>query len=129
MSETSHVAFFGDAEHAFDLARPELVRELEILTGAGIGTLVGRVCHTGTFAHADLEHVIRLGLVGGGTDPKAAIRLVATYLPARPLEAAMILAASILGALFFGASREEPPADLPDTNAAATLAGLQENRA
>lgn len=126
MSKTSHVAFFGDAEHAFDLAPPHVIRELEAATGAGIGALVRRVIETRQFAYADLEATIRLGLIGGGTDPKTAARLVANYLPARPLEEAMLLAMAILAAVFFGASREEPLDPIPDPNAAATLAALEE---
>lgn len=107
MSKTSHIAFFGDAEHVFDLAPSHIVRELEAATGAGIGALVRRVIEERTFHHADVEHTIRLGLIGGGMAPKEAARLVAGYLPAAPLHDGMILAMSILGALFFGSSREE----------------------
>lgn len=108
MSKTSHAAFFGDAEQTFDLAAPHIVRELETATGAGIGALIARVIHERTFRHADLEHTIRLGLIGGGMAPKEAARLVAAYLPLAPLEEGMILAMSILGALFIG-NREEAP--------------------
>ena len=123
---TSHVGFFGDAEYAFDLAPVHIIRELEAVTGSGIGGLINRVIETRHFQHADLEAVIRLGLIGGGTDPKTAARLVANYLPARPLEEAMLLAMAILAALFFGASREEAPNPAPDPNAAAILASLEE---
>lgn len=125
MSSTAHRAFFGDLEHTFDLAKPELIRELEAVTGAGIGGLISRVINERRFHHADLEHVIRLGLIGGGTDPKIAARLIANYLPARPLEEAMLLAIGILGALFFGAA-EEPPDATRDADASALLASLQE---
>lgn len=107
MSKTSHTEFFGDAEHVFDLAPSHIVRELEAATGAGIGALVRRVIEERTFRHAEIEHAIRLGLVGGGMSPKEAARLVAAYLPAAPLHDGMILAMSVLGALFFGSSREE----------------------
>lgn len=102
MSRTAHVAFFGDADHAFDLAKPELIRELENLTGVGIGALVGRVVETRTFFHADLEAVLRLGLIGGGVHPKPAAHLVETYLPLMPLAEAQIIAMGALNALWFG---------------------------
>ncbi|MEH3117412.1 MAG: gene transfer agent family protein [Methylorubrum populi] len=111
MSKTSHAAFFGDAEHVFDLAPSHIVRELEAATGAGIGALVRRVIEERTFHHADVEHTIRLGLIGGGMSPKEAARLVAAYLPAAPLEEGMLLAMSVLGSLFFGTSREELPVE------------------
>lgn len=110
MRSTAHTAFFGDAEHVFDLAKPELIRELEHATGAGIGALCIRVIESRQFRHADLEHTLRLGLVGGGMAPADAARLVANYLPARPLEEAQILAMGVLGALWFGTPVEEVPA-------------------
>lgn len=126
MSKTSHTGFFGDAEQTFDLAPPHLVRELEAATGAGIGALVRRVIEERTFRHADIEHTIRLGLVGGGMSPKDAARLVAAYLPAAPLEEGMLLAMSVLGALFFGSSRDEAPTTPADPDAAAVLAAFEE---
>lgn len=103
MSRTAHVAFFGDMDHTFDLAKSELIRELEAVTGAGIGALVGRVIETRSFYHADLEAVLRLGLIGGGIHPKTAARLVTDYLPLMPLAEAQAIAIGVLGALWFGA--------------------------
>ena len=103
MSTTSHVAFFGDLDHTFDLARPEIVRELEAATGVGIGGLFSRVCETRSFWRDDLEHVLRLGLVGGGLPAQTASRLVANYLPLMPLGEAQVIAMAALSALWFGA--------------------------
>lgn len=102
MSKTAHVAFFGDFDHPFDLAQPAIVRELEALTGVGIGALVNRVVETRTFYYADLEHVLRLGLVGGGLKAETAARLVANYLPLMPLAEAQIVAVGVLAALWVG---------------------------
>ncbi|NEU14585.1 gene transfer agent family protein [Methylobacterium sp. BTF04] len=107
MSATAITLFFGDLEHAFDLAQPEIVRELEAKTGVGIGALVQRVVHTREFAHADLEHTIRLGLIGGGMSPKIAAGLVANYLPVQPLAETMIVAVNVLTALWFGVTPAE----------------------
>jgi len=102
MSRTAHVAFFGDHDHVFDLAKPELIRELEAVTGVGIGALVGRVVETRSFYHADLEAVLRLGLIGGGVHPKPAAHLVETYLSLTPLAEVQIIAMGALNALWFG---------------------------
>lgn len=102
MSRTAHIAFFGDHDHAFDLAKPELIRELEAVTGVGIGALVGRVVETRSFYHADLEAVLRLGLIGGGVHPKPAAHLVETYLPLMPLAEVQTIAMGALAALWFG---------------------------
>lgn len=112
MSKTSHKAFFGDAEHTFDLGKPEIVRELETVTGVGIGALCDRVLDSRQFAHADLEHTIRLGLVGGGMNPKVAAGLVANYLPHHPLVELQLVAFGVLGALWFG-NPEPAPAPAP----------------
>ena len=102
MSNTAHVAFFGDLEHTFDLAHSEIVRELEAVTGVGIGALFNRVCETRSFYHADLEAVLRLGLIGGGLPAQPAARLVANYLPLTPLGEAQVIAMAALSALWFG---------------------------
>lgn len=108
MSKTAHVAFFGDMEHRFDLAQPEIVRELEAVAGAGIGAIVGRVIEARTFYRADLEAVIRLGLIGGGLNPQAAARLVAHFLPLMPMAEAQIVAMGVLNALWFGTPEAQP---------------------
>ncbi|WP_410824331.1 gene transfer agent family protein [Methylobacterium oryzisoli] len=121
MSRTAHITFFGDAEHVFDLAKPEIIRALETAVGSGIGALCARVMETRQFSHADLEHTLRLGLVGGGMDTKAAALLVGHYLPLLPLVEAQLVAVGVLAALWFGAP--EPVAQ-PDPDAAAVLSNL-----
>lgn len=108
MSATAFTVFFGDMDHTFDLGKPEIVRELEAKTGVGIGALCNRVIHTREFAHADLEHTLRLGLIGGGMSPKIAAGLVANYLPLQPLVETMIVAVGVLGALWFGTAPAKP---------------------
>ncbi|MFD2842248.1 GTA-gp10 family protein [Paracoccus cavernae] len=60
--------FFGDKERPFTLT-DELVTELETTTGTGIGTLFQRLMAQ-AFKLGDLAEVIRLGLIGGGANPK-----------------------------------------------------------
>src|SRR5689334_22820566 len=101
---TVHRQFFGDAERDFKIA-PALVIELERKTGAGIGSLCRRL-FAGEFSHADITETIRLGLIGGGANPKEADALVAAYAVARPLFEIYPLAVSILEVLWFGAAKE-----------------------
>lgn len=110
--------FFGDAEHDFALTAP-LIAELEAVTGIGIGGLARRL-EAREFKLDDITHTIRLALVGGGTDPETAARLVANYVPARPLIAAHLLAVEIMHGLWFGTAGEGPA----DPDAAATLSTL-----
>jgi hypothetical protein len=108
MSENIHRAFFGDAEHQFALT-PGMIAELEAKTGSGVGGLFRRMI-ANDFRHAEIVETIRLGLIGGGMNPETAARLVAAYVPARPLIEAYALAVAILEALMFGGGAS--PADV-----------------
>jgi hypothetical protein len=106
----THVAFFGDGEHAFALPA-DLIIELERKTGAGIGTLCKRV-FAGQFALGDLIETIRLGLIGGGTTPADAAALVNIYAKGRPLAENFPLAVAILERAYFGEpANEDAPAN------------------
>jgi hypothetical protein len=95
-----HVAFFGDGEHRFALT-PDSIRELERLTGVGIGSLCRKV-FKGDFAHVEIVETIRLSLIGAGTLPEEAAALVAAYAAPRPLNETYPVALGILEALWFG---------------------------
>lgn len=97
----THRAFFGDGERAFALTDP-IITELERLTDSGIGALYARMVRN-DFRLNDLIEVIRLGLIGGGTNPEDAARLVATYAKDRPIGEVLPLALDILDARWSGA--------------------------
>lgn len=95
-----HRAFFGDGEHDFALTDP-MIAELERLTGTGIGALYLRA--VGSQYHlSDLVEIIRLGLIGAGSTPQDALRLVETYATNRPLDEVFPLALSVLDARWSG---------------------------
>ena len=96
----THRAFFGDAEYDFRLTLPTLT-ELERNTGLGIAAICSRIFNR-EFAHADLTETIRLAWSGGGTAPKRAAELVATYATNRPLEEISALALAIAYVTCFG---------------------------
>lgn len=112
MSATSLNVFFGDAEHRFDFDGA-LIGELEILTDAGLGALFKRLVDR-SFRYADLLAVLRLGLIGGGTRPEEAVRLVKVYGEGRPIEETYPVAVAVLSALWFGNSEEPAPAADPE---------------
>lgn len=95
-----HTAFFGDASHTFRLADP-MIAELERLTGTGIGGLFLRMTRS-DFRLNDLAEVIRLGLIGGGTSPEDAARLIETYARHRPIAEVLPLALDVLDARWNG---------------------------
>jgi hypothetical protein len=96
----SHTAFFGDGPHTFTLS-DDMVTELERVTGTGIGALYLRTV-SNAFNMADLVQIIRLGLIGAGTAPQDAMRLVDTYARNRPLAETFPLALDILDARWSG---------------------------
>lgn len=96
----SHRQFFGDRERTFALP-PEMVMELERIAGRGVGGLC-RALFAGDFHHREIIETIRLGLIGGGTDPEEAAALVAAYAAPRPLVEIFPLALTILEVLWFG---------------------------
>jgi len=102
-------AFLGDGEHTFALPFP-LAEELQRKTGVGIGALFQRV-RTLTFSIADISETIRLGLIGGGMEPKEAFELVRTYVHPRPLAETLPVAMSILEVVWFGAPTDQPADD------------------
>lgn len=115
-----HVAYFGDGEKTFALT-DTMIRELEHKAGVGIGLFYQRVVAAQFFV-TDLIETIRLGLIGAGTSPADAQRLVDTYATDRPLAETVPLALDILNARWGG----EPIADeaQDDIEQAATTGDL-----
>ena len=97
-----HNAFLGDADRTFRLEGTHIL-ELERLTGQGIGTLCANV-FAGRFGLNEVRETIRLGLIGGGCDPKEAVALLETYIDPRPLSEGYALAVAILDARFSGSA-------------------------
>ena len=100
----AHHQFFGDAERSFALT-PELIVDLERITGSGIGGLCQRLFRS-DFRHADVTETIRLALIGGGEKPEDAAALVAAYATTRPLAETFPLAVAVLETLWFGRAQD-----------------------
>lgn len=104
----THTAFFGDGQHSFALTDP-MIAELERLTGIGIGALYLRLV-AAQFHVSDLVEIIRLGLIGGGLAPDAAMRLTDTYARNRPMAETFPLAHDILDTRWNGTAPQEATA-------------------
>lgn len=104
-----HVAYFGDGEKTFALTMP-MIAELERKAGVGIGALYQRLM-SAQFFIADLIEVIRLGLIGAGTSPADAQRLVDTYATDRPVMEIVPLALDIVEARWSGEAVTEAQDD------------------
>ena len=77
MSGTPITVEWGDGEQTFALPIDQL-RELQEKTGRGPLALLRKV-QAGEWFVDDLREVLRLGLVGGGAKPPAALALVKRY--------------------------------------------------
>lgn len=97
-----HTAFFGDATYTFALT-DAMIDEFEKKAGVGIGVVYLRLTHN-QFNLSDINETIRLGLIGGGTSPEAAHRLVTAYAKDRPLAETLPLALDVLDARWSGSA-------------------------
>lgn len=96
----SHTAYFGDSVKTFTLT-DSVITELQHKTDLGIGALFLRITAS-QFRVADIVEIIRLGLIGGGTSPTDAQRLVDAYAKDRPFDETFPLALDILDARWSG---------------------------
>lgn len=102
---------FADGTYGFRLAIGEL-EELQEKTGVGPYALLRRLL-ANDWRVEDVTQTIRLGLIGGGKEPVAALNLVRRYVEQRSdwLNNAM-LAQAIVSAALVGAPEEEPGKEL-----------------
>lgn len=98
--------FLGDRERDFTLTSPMLA-ELERKTGFGILELFGRIGRQ-AFTAAELTEIIRFALVGAGTEPVEAQRLVGLYVEDRPIMETVSLAFAILDVRINGREPAKP---------------------
>lgn len=97
---------WADGIHKFRLPIGQL-RELQEKTDCGPMELVNRLLR-GTWRVDDVRETIRLGLIGGGTEPTRALSLVMRYVDARPLAESVPMAQAILSVLLFGLEEDKP---------------------
>lgn len=106
MSRDGSITFpWADGDYTFRLGWGEL-ETLQEAVDAGPWTVLDRLatrqCRVG-----DISHVIRLGLIGGGHEPVAALNLVRDYVEKRPPAENLLHAYSILAVAVQG-KPEEP---------------------
>lgn len=99
---------WADGTYTFRLAWAELA-ELQEQCDAGPFVILDRL-QTRQWRIQDVSNVIRLGLIGGGMEPVKALKLVRSYVEARPPMENVIYASGILSAGLMGAP-DEPPGE------------------
>lgn len=118
---------FGDGEYAFNVARLGERLELESKTGYAT-THSYRRMRLGEAGFTEVRETIRIGLIGGGTAPEVAFKLVQRYVDDMPRAENLLLAQAILIAEITGApaepvggeAKKKPPTD-PAAVAASTV--------
>lgn len=105
MSRDASIEFdWADGHYRFRLAIGQL-RELQEKCDAGPPVIFRRLIEE-KWRVEDLTETIRLGLIGGGTKPDEARKLVRRYVEERPLQESILPAQAILSALLVGAPDE-----------------------
>lgn len=97
---------WGDGDHHFNIARIKHVAELERKCGCGIAEVFERL-RSGKWYHHDVRETIRIGLIGGGSDPIQALALVEMYVDGQPWEMSVRVAFAIIAAAMVGVPGDE----------------------
>ena len=113
---------WADGTHRFRLAIGQ-ARELEEKTGQGCHRLLERMA-SGDWRVADIRETIRLGLIGGGMEPLAALSLVRAYVDERPLSLTNLPAAK---AILMAGLTATPGGEKPGKRGAAKAKSGQPN--
>ncbi len=98
---------WADGTYVFRLPYGQ-ISELQEKTGCGPQFLLSRLVD-GSWKVDDLRETIRLGLIGGGTEPLKALSLVRSYVEQRPLMDSVLPARAILMAALVGVEGEQWP--------------------
>ena len=96
---------FADGDYTFALKYAAVAEYEKAEDKSLFATL--RAALAGEWFLKDVREIIRLALIGGGTPPTDALRLVRDYVEARPLAENTTLFTDILAATFFGVDEIE----------------------
>ena len=97
---------WADGEYKFNIAKIKLILELEEKCEAGIAEIFKRV-REDRWKIYDIRECLRLGLIGGGKTPDAALRLISRYCDDRPPVESLQTAMVVYMAYMFGVPGDE----------------------
>lgn len=106
---------WADGDYSFRLAWGQL-SQLQEQCDAGPYVILQRLMD-GTWRLKDISEVIRWGLIGGGMEPVAALKLIRSYVEDRPPMENLMAAQAILTAGVIGAPEEEVGSKKKEENA------------
>ncbi|WP_196258567.1 gene transfer agent family protein [Pelagibacterium limicola] len=116
---------WADGDYVFALRWGELIK-LQEATDAGPFVVYERLGN-GQWRLGDISHTIRLALIGGGTEPAKALRLVRDYVESRPPLENLMLARGILGVALHGPADEDPGEAVGEATTDASTTSPTEN--
>jgi hypothetical protein len=119
MSANGTITIIWDhGEDDFCLAKAGSILALEEKCKAGVAVIFSRLVN-GAWGLNDIRETIRLGLIGGGMKPDAAMAAVRNHVDTMPLGLSAIVATSILQAVIIGVPddplKKAKPAEAQDT--------------
>ncbi|MEN6535651.1 MAG: gene transfer agent family protein [Bryobacteraceae bacterium] len=122
---------WANGEDTFCIAKVGLILDLEDKCHAGFAVIMARL-ENGAWGLNDVREPIRLGLIGGGMKPEAAMAAVRRHVDENPLAHSVLVAYEIVKAAMFGVpddpvgtagdddKKKEEPAKAPETGSITT---------
>ena len=111
---------WADGTYTFRLTLAGII-ELEDKCGAGIAIIAARLGQS-LFSSTDVMETLRIALIGGGTSPVDAKKLVERY--AMPFVANWSIAHAVVGGAMYGFEVSPLPKQTPAEQVTAQLTGL-----
>lgn len=113
---------WADGSYPFNVAKFEQALELEEKCDAGLQELLERMTAR-RWRVTDIRETVRIGLIGGGLEPTAALKLVRRYVEGRPWAESVPIARTVLLAAIVGVEGDN---DLGKEAADRTMSGADQ---
>lgn len=100
---------WANGPNIFNIQQLGLLLDLEAKCDAGLAVIMARL-EGGAWRVADVRETIRLGLIGGGMDPKAAHAVVLRHVDANPhgYAPSALVAYEVVRQAMFGIPKDDP---------------------
>jgi hypothetical protein len=97
---------WANGEDVFCIAKVGLILDLEDKCKSGFAVVMARL-ESGAWGINDVREPIRLGLIGGGMKPEAAMAAVRRHVDENPLAHSVLVAYEVMRAAMFGVPADD----------------------